>query len=239
MEKSSTDITHEQIKYNLEIIRSKVEEAKKASGQDRKVTIMAATKTVPAELINFAVNECGLTDIGENRVNELLQKYDEIDKEKVKIHFIGQLQKNKVKYIIDKVALIHSLDSVSLAAEIDRQAKKHGITSDVLVELNSGYEPGKGGVLPEDIFDFFDQITAFDSVRPVGIMTMAPLCKEKEEYRIFFDKTYRIFLDICTKKLHNIREPILSMGMSDNYDVAVECGSNLIRPGSAVFGRRK
>ena len=228
----------ETIRENIEQIRRGIEEAKKRAGRQGAVTLLAATKTVPPEKINYAIQECGLTDIGENRVQELLSKYDALEKENVKIHFIGSLQTNKVKYIIDKVTMIHSLDSVPLAKEIDRQAKKHGLKMDVLVEVNIGREENKGGILPEDILEFLDKISLFDSICVRGIMTIAPHCEKKEEYFKYFAETYKIFIDISEKKPHNIDMSILSMGMSESYIPAVECGSTLVRVGSAIFGAR-
>jgi len=218
------------IKENFENVRNKI--------GDKNVTILAATKTVPADIINYAANELSLTDIGENRVQELLEKYEFLDKEKLNIHFIGTLQTNKVKYIIDKVCLIHSLDSVKLAAEINRQAKKIGRVMDVLVEINIGEEEGKSGIMPDTVMSFLDEISSFDSIRVKGLMTLAPICANLSDYRKYFVKTYQLFIDILQKKLHNIDSPILSMGMSDSYEAAIECGANMIRLGTALFGKR-
>jgi len=230
----SSDSYAQEIKRNIETIRARIAEV----GKGREVTLLAATKTVPAEAINYATGECGITDIGENRVQELVAKYDDLEKDGVNIHFIGRLQSNKVKYIIDKVCMIHSLDSLKLAAEIDRQAKKHGKVMDVLIEVNVGREPNKGGIMPEDFEDFVDGIASFDGLRVRGVMVIGPVCALKEDYIKYFQKTYAFFLDILPKKLHNIYKPVLSMGMSDNYDLAVEQGSNLVRVGTSIFGRR-
>ena len=222
------------IRENVGRIRAEIDRA--AGG--REVTFLAATKTRTPEEINFATHECGIKAIGENRVQELVAKYDELDLDGVELHFIGTLQTNKVKYIIDKVKMIHSVDSVKLAAEIDRQAKKHGITMDVLIEINVGREESKSGIMPEELDEFAEAVSVFDNVRVRGIMVIGPICAQKEEYIEYFKKTYSFFLDILPKKIHNIYRPVLSMGMSDNYDVAVECGSNLVRVGTAVFGKR-
>lgn len=228
----------EKIRRNLEEVRREIGKALSQAGRSDPVTLLAATKTVPPEKINFAVRHCGLRCIGENRVQELLSKYDALDKENLDIHFIGSLQTNKVKYVIDKVSLIHSLDSVPLAREIDRQAKKRGIKMDVLVEINIGREENKGGILPEQIYPFLDEISTFDAICVKGIMTIAPHCEEKAAYLKFFEETYKIFIDISKKKPHNIDVSILSMGMSDSYVPALVCGSNLVRIGSAIFGHR-
>ncbi len=216
------------------------------------VKLLSVTKTVPVEIINYAIDELGVCAIGENRVQELLEKYDKLHQpkdSKLEIHLIGSLQTNKVKYIIDKVDMIESLDSVKLAAEIDRQAKKHGKTMDVLIEINIGKEEQKGGIFPEEIFNFLEEISAFDSLRVRGLMTIAPKCDKKENFLSFFEKTYRIFIDISEKTSHNIYGCLfaengkhfdtLSMGMSDSFEAAVMCGSNEIRLGSALFGKRQ
>lgn len=203
-----------------------------------KVTLLAATKTVPAEAINYAVDRLGITDIGENRVQELLEKYDALHKENLNIHFIGRLQTNKVKYIIDKVCLIHSLDSERLAAEIDKQARKAGRVMDVLVEINIAGEESKGGISPEEAEEFALGLSKYPNLRARGLMAIPPAEASKEEFIKYFSKTRKIFIDIFQKKLHNDSSCILSMGMSDSYIEALDCGSNLIRLGSALFGRR-
>lgn len=221
------------LKESLPRVREEI--ARCAKGE---VTLLAATKTVPLEVINYAIDHLGLADIGENRVQELLEKYDGLHKDGVRIHFIGRLQTNKVKYIIDKVSLIHSVDSEKLAAEIDRQAKKHGITMDILVEVNIGREENKGGILPEEVDAFFDRLAAYSSLNPRGIMAIPPAGATEAQTRNYFEQTYQIFIDILQKKLHNISGCVLSMGMSDSYREALDCGSNLIRLGSALFGKR-
>ncbi len=211
---------------------------------DRSVKLLAVTKTVPVEVINYAIDELGVTAIGENRVQELLEKYDQLHKPKsgkLEIHLIGSLQTNKVKYIIDKVDMIESVDSLKLAAEIDRQAKKHGLTMDILVEVNIGREPQKGGVMPEELEQFIDDLSQFSSIRLRGLMTIAPKCDQNSDYIKFFEETFQYFLDISNKKAHNIygaNFDVLSMGMSGSYREALKCGSNEIRLGSTIFGAR-
>ena len=223
---------------NLSGITARIAEAVKRSPTGAPVTLLAATKTVPADVINYSVCELGITDIGENRVQELLDKYDELEKDRMNIHFIGKLQTNKVKYIIDKVCLIHSVDSLKLAAEIDKRAAAIGKVMDVLVEINVGYEENKSGISPEEASDFLDKISAFPNVNVRGLMTIAPICEEKSEYLTYFKKIYQIFLDILPKKIHNIREPVLSMGMSGSFEQAIECGSTMVRIGTSIFGQR-
>ena len=218
---------------NLPRIRAEVEELGKGNA-----TLLAATKTVPVEVINYAIDHLGLTCIGENRVQELLEKYDALHKDGVEIHFIGRLQTNKVKYIIDKVSLIHSVDSEKLAREIDRQAEKHGVVMDILVEVNVGREASKGGVLPEDLASFLDILSAYPHIRTVGLMAIPPADATKEETVNYFQQTYQFFVDILQKKLHNINRYVLSMGMSDTYREALVCGATVVRVGSALFGKR-
>ncbi len=210
------------------------------SGRD--VLVVAASKTVSAEVINYAAENFGLTDVGENRVQELLEKYDSLDKDRLKVHFIGHLQKNKVKYIVGKVALIHSLDSEGLALEIEKQASKLGITCDVLIEVNIGAEEQKSGIDAAEALALAEKVLTLEHVNLRGMMTVGPRCESKEEYKVYFNKTYslfsEIFLDKLPEKGHNIESPILSMGMSDSYEAALECGANIIRPGKCLFGER-
>ncbi len=224
------------IKRNLEEIQKNIEQAQRSSPYKGDVCLLVATKYATAQEINAAA-EYGVRDIGENRVQQLLEKYDKLDRDKLNIHFIGSLQKNKVKYIVDKVCMIHSVDSVELAREIDRQCAKIGKVMDVLVEINIGEEEAKGGIAPAEVEEFIDEISVFSHVRVRGIMTMAPKCEKKEEFSKYFRETYSIFLDISRKKLHNIDRAVLSMGMSDSYMAAVSEGATLVRVGRAVFAQ--
>ena len=226
------------IAENIRAIRERIAQAQTSSPYNEQVTLLLATKYASAEEINAAA-EYGVRDIGENRVQQLLEKYDALDKERLNIHFIGQLQKNKVKYIVDKVCIIHSLDSVSLAEEIDRRCEKIGKVMDVLIEINIGEEDAKGGISPSELDSFYEQICGFSHLRVVGVMTMAPKCEKKEEFTKYFRETYSIFLDFSRKKLHNICRTVLSMGMSDSYTIAVSEGATLVRVGRAAFMPRE
>lgn len=223
------------IDKNTAEIRGRIKQAQEKSEHMQNVKLVAAVKYASPDEIKYLTEHSGVTDIGENRVNQLLEHYEFIDKDKVNVHFIGSLQTNKVKYIIDKVCMIHSLDSLHLAAEIDRQAKKHGITMDVLVEINCGREESKGGLMPEEVGDFCRQLADFTSLNLRGFMTMAPKCEKKEEYLQYFAETYQLFLDIWRKIVHNNREPVVSMGMSESFEEAILCGSNCVRIGRALF----
>ena len=199
--------------------------------------LLAATKTVPPEIINFAIDH-GVGIIGENRVNELLEKYEYIDRSRVKIHFIGALQTNKVKYIIDKVDMIHSVDRESLALEIERQAAKHGIVMPVLAEINIGNEASKSGIRPEDAGEFCNFLGTLKHVKLCGLMAIPPKIDENGDNREYFCKMRKIFIDISHQNVDNSNMEVLSLGMSDDYLQAVECGSTLIRVGSGIFGKR-
>ncbi len=225
------------LRGNFEEVRENLRLAGERSPRGRAPELIAATKTVPVEVINYAAENLGLSHIGENRVQELCEKYDRLDPT-LTVDFIGKLQTNKVKYIIDKVAMIHSVDSVHLADEISRQAVKAGRTVDVLAEVNIGREASKSGVMPEDAVDFALRISELPGISVRGIMTMAPKCDEKSDYYKYFEETYRIFVDFLRKKRHNIIEPVLSMGMSDSYVAAAEKGATAVRVGSALFGAR-
>ena len=226
-----TDLSY--VDKNLAAIRARINDAADRSGS-REVTLLAAVKYTDTEHINY-LHSLGVNDIGENRVQQLLEHWDALNHENLRVHFIGTLQKNKVKYIIDKVSMIHSLDSVSLAQEIEKQAAKHGIVMDVLVEINSGMEENKSGISPEDAAAFCEALGQFSHINLRGFMTMAPKCEKNEEYREYFHKTSQLCLDIWQKNLHNIGRPILSMGMSDSFEVAIEEGADIVRVGRALF----
>ena len=199
--------------------------------------IMAVIKTRTPDEINFAIRECGITLLGENRVKELLAHYDDLD-HSASLHFIGSLQKNKVKYIIDKVDMIESLDSVSLAAEIDKQAKKTNVKMPVLIEINIGREASKGGIFPEALAEFCDQIRAYENIIPKGLMTIAPICENKDDYNGYFSEMKALCETVFAKKFPSAEEPRLSMGMSGSFHEALKNGSHVIRIGEGIFGKR-
>ncbi len=234
-EKLSVDFeTAEFLKKNFNSVRSRIEAV--SNGAD--IRIVGATKTVDASVINYAAENLGLTDIGENRVQELVAKYDSLQKDRLNIHFIGRLQTNKVKYIIDKVCLIQSVDSIGLAAEIDKQAKKHGRIMDILIEVNVAGELSKGGAAPDEVVGLAEKISGLPNVRLVGLMSVPPKDDGDEEYRIHFKKTGELLETLEKNRLVDVGHPVLSMGMSDSYECAVECGANMVRIGSALFGAR-
>lgn len=228
-----TAICYPEMDRNLEDVRARMKAAEEKSGRSG-TTLIAAVKYTDVEHIAYLV-KLGVRDLGENRVQQLLEHWESLPSDGLRYHFIGTLQTNKVKYIIDKVCMIHSVDSLSLAAEIEKQAAKKNLTMDVLVEINSGREAAKSGVMPEQAAEFCGEIVKYPHLRLCGFMTMAPKCEKKEEYRKFFQETYRQGLDIWTKKLHNIGRPIFSMGMSESFEPAIEEGATHIRVGRFLF----
>lgn len=230
--------SEEQIRENYKRVCEKIEAAKaKRDPKMGDVTLLCATKTVPAEEILFAINELGLGCVGENKVQEFLQKYDAL-RGTVPLHIIGHLQTNKVKSIVGKADMIQSVDSERLAAEISKRSLEAGVVTDVLCEINIGKEENKGGVMPEKCDELVSYMETLPGIRVRGLMTMAPVCEKNDEYKKYFDKTYSIYLDILQNKSHNIIESVLSMGMSDSFEAAIECGATMVRVGSSVFGSR-
>ena len=225
------------IRDNYQRVMENIEAAKARRNVGGDVTLLAATKTVPAEEILFAVEELGLPLAGENRVQELLSKYDAL-KGKVPLHLIGHLQTNKVKSIVGKVEMIQSVDSVRLASEIGKRSIEAGITTKVLCEINIGREENKSGIMPEACGDFLSELSEIGGIEVAGLMTMAPVCEKKDEYKKYFEKTYAIYLDFFLNKGHNKIESVLSMGMSDSFEAAIEEGATMVRVGSSIFGGR-
>ena len=224
------------IKENIAHINSLKEEAAKRSGRSGDdVLLVAVTKLHDVDEINEAI-DCGITDIGENKVQEIMNKYDGV--KPVRWHLIGHLQTNKVKYIIDKVCMIQSADSLPLIEEIEKQAAKRELTMDILLEVNTGREPQKGGFFPEELETVLPVIADFPHVRVKGLMAVSPVCTNKQDIYKYFEESSQKFIDISGKRLHNIAMSILSMGMSDSLEPAVLSGSTMVRLGSALFGKR-
>ena len=222
------------ISENLKRIRYDIDEAKvKYRNSDDIVRLMAVTKTVPYERVNYAVSE-GVTLLGENRVQEYLSKKDFYDKN-AEVNFIGHLQSNKIKYIIDSVTMIHSVDSFRLAAEIDKQAEKIHKCMDVLIEVNVGREDSKSGVFPEMLEELVYGAAQLKNIKIRGLMTIPPIFDAEKS----FEKMQRLFNDLQQKRIGNTQIDTLSMGMSSDYALAVKYGSNIVRIGSGIFGTRK
>ena len=233
MARSLADVT-----YNYQVICENIAKAAQSVGKTADdITFLAATKTVDAPTINHAIS-LGLRYIGENRVQELLSKYEDYDLDRASLQFIGHLQTNKVRQIVGKVDLIQSVDSVKLAREISRCSIKQNISTDILLEVNIGREENKSGVLPEALPELLDEIKDIPAIKVRGLMAIPPICENAQENCKFFDNMRHIFLDIGSKNIDNISMEVLSMGMSDDYAEAIRCGANMIRVGSALFGKR-
>ena len=226
------------IRENIDDITKKIENTCKKIGRNPKdITVIAVSKTVESKRAKEAVN-AGINNLGENRVQELIKKYDELSDLDVKWHMIGHLQKNKVKYIIDKTVLIHSVESLSLAEEINKRAEKNNFVANVLIELNIGEEESKFGINEENVYDFITSMEQFENIRVLGLMTVAPFCENPEDVRWVFKKMKNIYDKISTMNLRNTEMNYLSMGMTNDYEIAIEEGSNIIRIGTAIFGAR-
>lgn len=226
------------VEYNYRVICENIAKAAQSVGKTADdITFLAATKTVDAPTINHAIS-LGLRYIGENRVQELLSKYEDYDLDHASLQFIGHLQTNKVRQIVGKVDLIQSVDSVKLAREISRCSLKQNISTDILLEVNIGREENKSGVLPEALPELLDEIKDIPAIKVRGLMAIPPICENAQENCKFFDNMRHIFLDIGSKNIDNISMEVLSMGMSDDYAEAIRCGANMVRVGSALFGKR-
>lgn len=228
-------VNEDKVIDNYKNAMSRLETALEESGRSMKdVLVIGASKTMPLERILFVRDNTDVKIFGENRVQELLEKYTP----DVRWHFIGQLQTNKVKYIVDKVELIHSVDRLSLLQEIDRQAKKHGKVQDILIEVNIGGEEKKGGVAPAEVIDFAKEVDKYSSVRLKGLMSVLPNV-EKEALNAFYLQLSKLYDTLKQTRLDNADIRYLSAGMSNDYDVAVKYGANIVRLGRALFGERE
>jgi pyridoxal phosphate enzyme (YggS family) len=226
------------VQKNLEEIKNRIKAAAERSGRkEQDITLIAVSKTVPAEKL-FSIAQKKEMIFGENRVQELLEKYD-ILKERCIWHFIGRLQTNKVKYIIDKVAMIHSLDRLELAEEIQKKAKSCNRIIDCLVQVNISGESTKTGIKPLELLPFLHEIALFPNVRVMGLMTIAPYAEDPESVRWIFRELRNISIDINRENIDNISMRYLSMGMSHDFEVAIEEGANIVRIGSSIFGERQ
>lgn len=217
----------------LDIVKN---DLKKAGRDTSECTLVAVSKTKPLELLKEAY-EAGCRDFGENYVQELVDKIPEMPDD-VRWHMIGHLQTNKVKYIIGKTCLIHSVDTVKLAAEIGKQSQKAGIVTDILLEVNVAREESKFGFTAENIIDSVKEIATIPGICVKGLMTSAPICENPEENRVYFEKLRQLSIDIKNQNIDNVYMGFLSMGMSGDYEVAIDCGSTFVRVGTAIFGER-
>lgn len=232
MEKSS------EIRRNVEAVQEQIGRAAAEAGRDpSEIRLMAVTKTQSAARVNEAI-AAGVTLLGENRAQELLEKYDGYDRAGCGIHFIGHLQSNKVRSIVDKVSMIESVDRLSLAQEISRCAQLHGLVMPVLIEVNIGREQSKSGVLPEALPELLGKVSLLPGLSVRGLMAIPPNIEDTVQKEGYFEQMYRHFIDMKAKKLDNVSMTILSMGMSHDYPLAIRHCSNVVRIGRALFGER-
>lgn len=225
------------IKENLEEVREKIRQACQRSGRrEEDVTLISVSKTKPVEMLREAY-EAGSRDFGENRVQEIMEKYGQMP-EDVRWHMIGHLQKNKVRQVIDKAVLIHSVDTVELAEQIEKDAAKRDLTVDILLEVNVAEEESKFGFRTEEVEAAVMKIKEFPHVHIKGLMTIAPFVSNSEDNREVFKKLYQLYVDIRSKNIDNVNMRVLSMGMTGDYEVAVEEGATMIRVGTGIFGAR-
>ncbi len=225
------------IKSNLKEVEANIQKACDKSGRDRQeITLIAVSKTKPVEMLND-VYEANIRDFGENKVQELCDKYEVMEKD-IRWHMIGHLQTNKVKYLIGKTKLIHSVDSYKLACEIEKQAAKHDIVMDILIEVNIANEETKFGLSTNEVIDLVRQVSLLPHVRIKGLMTVAPYVEESEENRLYFRKIKQLSVDIDSQNIDNVSMNVLSMGMTGDYMVAIEEGATIVRVGTGIFGER-
>ena len=225
------------IKDHLNEVRENIRKACEKSGRSpEEVTLIAVSKTKPVDML-MDVYRAGARDFGENKVQELVDKIPQMPSD-VRWHMIGHLQRNKVKYIVGKVALIHSVDTYRLAEEINIQAKKRGIIVPILVEVNIAGEETKFGTTAEDAMLLVEEISKLENVRIRGLMTIAPFVENPEDNRLYFRKIKQLSVDITNKNIDNVSMEILSMGMTGDYEVAIEEGATMVRVGTGIFGAR-
>lgn len=225
------------LKENLDNVMKNIKAACEKSGRNEdEVTLVAVSKTKPLSDIEELVTY-GIQEFGENKVQELTDKYENIST-KVNWHLIGHLQTNKVKYVVDKACLIHSVDSVHLAEAINKEAVKKGVICNILIQVNIAKEDTKFGIDAEEIYDFIDKIKGFQNIKVKGLMTIAPFVENAEDNRIHFRNLYQLLLDIKSKNIDNIDMNILSMGMTNDYMIAIEEGATMVRVGTGIFGER-
>ena len=222
----------------LNLVKKNIEEACDTAGRSpQEVTLIAVSKTKPVEMLKEAY-DAGARVFGENKVQEIVDKYDQMPSD-VQWHMIGHLQRNKVKYIIDKVELIHSVDSIKLAQAIDKEAAKHDVKEvPILIQVNFAHEDTKFGLNPEDVFDVVKEISALEHVKIKGLMQIAPFVDDPEDNRKYFRAMKQLSVDINNKNFDNVDMSILSMGMTNDYEVANEEGATMVRVGTAIFGAR-
>lgn len=225
------------LRDNLRLVEDRIAQACIRAGRDRsEVTLIAVSKTKPVEMLSEIYQE-GVRDFGENKPQEIKEKYPQLPND-IRWHMIGHLQRNKIKYIIDSVCMIHSVDSLRLAEAIDQEAAKHGIVMPVLVEVNIAGEESKYGIMPQEAEAFVRQISTLSHIHTEGLMTIAPFTDNPENNRIYFRDLKKLLVDIKAKNIDNVNMCNLSMGMTGDYEVAIEEGATMVRVGTGIFGER-
>lgn len=225
------------LRENFRQVEENIRRACGRAGRDPgDVTLIAVSKTKPVELLREAY-DLGTRVFGENKVQEIVEKYEALPKD-IHWHMIGHLQRNKVKYIIDKVDLIHSVDSVRLAETIEKEAAKHDLTANILLEVNVAEEESKFGLKVDEVEKTIEEIAKFPHIKVCGLMTIAPFVDDPEENRLYFRRLRNLSVDIGGKNVDNVTMSILSMGMTNDYEVAVEEGATMVRVGTGLFGAR-
>lgn len=226
------------LKDNIAVVRKNIELACERAGRNpEEVTLIAVSKTKPLSDIEEVIATTDTRDFGENKVQEMVDKYEKVSAP-VNWHLIGHLQTNKVKYIVDKACLIHSVDSFNLAKTIEKEAVKRNVTANILIEVNVAEEETKFGVRCEEVLPLIEQIKDLPHVKVKGLMTIAPFVENPEDNRVYFRTLRDLSLDIASKNIDNIDMSVLSMGMTNDYVVAVEEGATLVRVGTGIFGAR-
>ena len=222
---------------NYKKIRQEIDKTARQCGRDpSEITLIAVSKTKPLSDIEQLI-DIGVEDYGENKVQELCDKYDNVSRP-VRFHLIGHLQTNKVKYVVDKACLIHSVDSVKLAKEIQKEACKKNIIAEILIEVNVAEEETKFGLTVNEVIPFIEEISSYPNIHVNGLMTIAPFVENPDDNRKYFRTLNQLSLDIISKNIDNVNMSILSMGMTNDYKVAIEEGATMVRVGTAIFGTR-
>ncbi len=237
----NTNMTEEErftIKSNIEEIRARIEcAAIKARRDPKDITLLAATKMNGSDRVQAAIHS-GITCCGENKVQELLEKYDQNAYKGADLQFIGTLQTNKVKYLIGKVSLIQSVGSIHLGKAIAKEAAKKNIVQDILIEVNIGLEEAKSGLLPQDLFACIEELSAFEALRIRGLMAIPPIEDTDAGNTLYFQQMKQLYEELRSREYPNVLADTLSMGMTDDFEEAIACGSTMIRLGTAIFGKR-
>lgn len=225
------------LKENLESVEARIQAACDRAGRKREeVTLIAVSKTKPASMLQEAY-DLGVRVFGENKVQEIRDKYEVLPKD-IEWHMIGHLQTNKVKYIVDKVKLIHSVDSLKLAETIEKEAEKHNCKTDILLEVNVAEEESKFGLKTEEVLPLYDAVRKYSHINVRGLMTIAPFVDNPEKNRTIFADLHKLYVDIKEKNIDNDTVSILSMGMTNDFEVAIEEGATMVRIGTGIFGAR-